>query len=81
MKILYVTPHPNAKYGLFNRFTYPSLTLKQLAAITPPEHFVEIVDERIEKINFQKSEYPEIFHRVSSFVHRIFVRILPLGML
>ena len=55
MKILYVAPHPNAKYGLFTRFTYPSLTLKQLAAITPPEHSVEIVDERIEKINFKKS--------------------------
>jgi len=54
MKILYVTPHPNAKYGLFTRFTYPSLTLKQLAAITPPEHSVEIVDERIEKINLKK---------------------------
>ncbi len=55
MKILYVAPHPNAKYGLFTRFTYPSLTLKQLAAITPPEHSIEIVDERIEKINFKKS--------------------------
>ena len=55
MKILYVTPHPHAKYGLFSRFTYPSLTLKQLAAITPPEHSVEIVDERIERINFKKN--------------------------
>jgi len=54
MKILYLTPHPNAKYGLFTRFTYPSLTLKQLAAITPDKHSVEIVDERIEKINFSK---------------------------
>lgn len=55
MKILYVTPHPHAKYGLFSRFMYPSLTLKQLAAITPPEHSVEIVDERIERINFKKN--------------------------
>jgi len=55
MKILYVTPHPNTTYGLFSRFTYPSLTLKQLAAITPPEHSVELVDERIEPINFNKN--------------------------
>ena len=54
MNILYVTPHPNAKYGLFTRFVYPSLTLKQLATITPPEHSIDIIDERIERINFQK---------------------------
>ena len=54
MKILLLMPHPNAKRGLFSRFTYPSLTLKQLAAIIPSEYSVEIVDERFEPINFNK---------------------------
>jgi radical SAM superfamily enzyme YgiQ (UPF0313 family) len=45
-------PHPHAKYGLFSRFTYPSLTLKQLAAITPSDHDITIIDERYEYINF-----------------------------
>ena len=52
MKILLTMPHPHAKYGLFSRFTYPSLTLKQLAAITPPEHDITIIDERFDYINF-----------------------------
>lgn len=54
MKILLIMPHPNAKIGLFSRFTYPSLTLKQLAAITPKKHSLDIVDERFERINFNK---------------------------
>jgi radical SAM superfamily enzyme YgiQ (UPF0313 family) len=54
MKILLVMPHPNAKTSLFSRFTYPCLTLQQIAGITPKEHFVEIVDERFEKIKFNK---------------------------
>ena len=48
MKILLTMPHPHAKYGLFSRFTYPSLTLKQLAAITPLEHDLTVIDERYE---------------------------------
>ena len=34
--------------------SYPSITLKQLAAITPSEHSVELIDERCKKINFTK---------------------------
>jgi len=52
MNILLVSPHPNAQRSFFSRFTYPSLTLKQLAAITPSEHTVRIVDERFELIPF-----------------------------
>jgi len=54
MKILLVSPHPNATRGLFSRFTYPSLTLKQLAAITPSEHSVDVIDERFELVPFDK---------------------------
>ena len=54
MKILLIMPHPNPKRGLFTRVNYPSLTLKQLAAITPPEHEIDLVDERCEPINFDK---------------------------
>jgi radical SAM superfamily enzyme YgiQ (UPF0313 family) len=54
MKILITMPHPHAKYGLFSRFTYPSLTLKQLAAITPLEHDLTIIDERYENIDFNR---------------------------
>ncbi len=51
MKILMIMPHPNAKRGILRRIFYPSLTLKQLAAITPPGHELEFVDERVEPIN------------------------------
>jgi len=54
MKILLVMPHPNQKRSFFAKFNYPSLTLKQLAAITPPEHELDLVDERYEPINFNK---------------------------
>lgn len=54
MKILLVNPHPHAKRTLFSRFTYPSLTLKQLAALTPPDHSVEVVDERFAPLNFHR---------------------------
>ena len=54
MKILLTMPHPNPKRSLFTRINYPSLTLKQLAAITPPEHELDLVDERCEPINFDK---------------------------
>jgi len=54
MKILIVMPHPNAKRGFFNRINYPSLTLKQLAAITPPNHELDLVDERAEPIKMDK---------------------------
>lgn len=54
MKVLLVMPHPHARRSLFARFTYPSLAMQQLAGITPPEHEVEIVDERFKDINFNK---------------------------
>ncbi len=54
MKILLAMPYPNAKRSLFSRFMIPCLTLQQIAGITPQEHTVEIVDERFEKINFDK---------------------------
>jgi radical SAM superfamily enzyme YgiQ (UPF0313 family) len=53
MKILLVMPHPHHRRNLFSRFTYPSLTMQQLAAITPVEHDVKIVDERFEDIDFR----------------------------
>ena len=55
MEILLTMPHPNPKRRLFDRFNYPSLTLKQLAAITPPGHNLELVDERYEPIDFNKN--------------------------
>ncbi|MFH1101693.1 MAG: radical SAM protein [Methanobacteriota archaeon] len=54
MNILFVMPHPHARRSVFSRFTYPSLTLQQLAAITPKQHEVKIVDERFEKLDFTK---------------------------
>lgn len=61
MKILLVQPRMSKSKpkisGFFsnisNKLLVPSLTLEQLAAITPPEHDIKIVDERIgQKINF-----------------------------
>jgi len=55
MKILLVMPHPPRKRrGILDRFSYPSLTLQQIAGITPRRHSVTIVDERYEDINFNK---------------------------
>jgi len=53
MKILLVSPHGSRPRGFFARLTYPSLSLQQVAAITPPEHEVTIVDERFEDIDFR----------------------------
>jgi radical SAM superfamily enzyme YgiQ (UPF0313 family) len=52
MKILLIMPHPNKRRNLVSKFNYPSLTLQQVAAITPSEHDVELVDERYEPVNF-----------------------------
>ena len=54
MKILLIMPHSKNKRSFFSRLNYPSLTLQQVAAVTPLEHNVEIVDERYENINFNK---------------------------
>lgn len=56
MKILLVMPHPNPKRSIFSKFQYPSSTLQQVAAITPSEHDVTIIDERYEPIRYS-SEY------------------------
>lgn len=55
MKILLIIPHTNPKRNFFARFLYPCLTLQQLAGITPREHSVELVDERYERIDFNKN--------------------------
>ncbi|MCK4995504.1 MAG: B12-binding domain-containing radical SAM protein [Thermoplasmatales archaeon] len=54
MKILLVKPYPNPKHNFINKFSLNSLTLKQIAAITPPEHDVDIIDEKYEKIIYSK---------------------------
>lgn len=55
MKILLIMPHYGAYRGLIARFTYPCLTLQQIAGCTPKEHIVEIVDERYSNIPFHKN--------------------------
>ena len=47
-------PHLNPKRKFLSKFQYPSLTLQQVAAITPENHDIEIVDERYEKIDLEK---------------------------
>ena len=54
MNILLIMPHPNSKMNFLSKFQYPSLTLQQIAGITPREHKIEIIDERYERINFGK---------------------------
>ncbi|MCJ7571834.1 MAG: B12-binding domain-containing radical SAM protein [Candidatus Thermoplasmatota archaeon] len=54
MKILLVSPHPNSKKSFLNKLQYPSLTLQQIAGITPREHDVKIIDERYKDIDFNK---------------------------
>ncbi|MDG6229654.1 MAG: radical SAM protein [Candidatus Thermoplasmatota archaeon] len=54
MRILLVMPHPSPKRSIFSRFQYPSSTLQQIAAITPDEHQIEIVDERYEDLRFSE---------------------------
>ena len=55
MKILLLMPHPNPKRSFFSKFQYPSSTLQQIAALTPAEHQVDIIDERYEPIRFDSS--------------------------
>ncbi len=55
MKILLIMPHPNPKRSFLSKFQYPCLTLQQIAGITPREHDVKIIDERYEKIRFNKN--------------------------
>ena len=62
MKILLV--YPKSEYGIgsgkkkkvwaASYFGYPSITIPHIAAITPREHSVEILDENYEDVDFEK---------------------------
>jgi len=54
MDILLVMPHPNPRRTILDRFSYPALTLQQIAGITPPDHSVDIIDERYRDITFDE---------------------------
>jgi radical SAM superfamily enzyme YgiQ (UPF0313 family) len=55
MKILLVEPHLCVKRDwLFKFVCYRSLALEQIAALTPPEHEVEIVEEKFQDVDFSK---------------------------
>ena len=49
-------PHSNPKRSFFSKFQYPSSTLQQIAALTPQEHQVTLIDERYKDVPFS-SEY------------------------
>ncbi len=55
MKIMLVMPQPDHRKTVFDKFMYPSLTLQQIAGITPRHHFVKLIDERYENINFHEN--------------------------
>ena len=61
MKILLIIPASNTNANLYdsllNRLCsiWPPVTLRQLEAITPSKHEVELVDENYEQINFTKN--------------------------
>lgn len=52
MKILLITPSMDKRLGRFLRM--PQLTLGVISALTPPEIEVDVVEEEIEKIDFDK---------------------------
>jgi hypothetical protein len=57
MRILLIMPCSDKKKYLFSKFQpfldfHPSLTLKQIASITPNNHLVKIIDERYQKNKF-----------------------------
>lgn len=56
MNILLVMPHSNPNRSFFSKFQYPSSTLQQIAALTPREHQVTLIDERYKDVPFS-SEY------------------------
>ncbi len=59
MKVLLILPHPypefRATQSLGKRPKTPPLNLPYLAALTPPDVEVEIVDESVEEIDFEKN--------------------------
>jgi radical SAM superfamily enzyme YgiQ (UPF0313 family) len=56
MKIKLIYAHTGSKSNLFKKIVYtsiyPSLTLEQLAAATPKNHDITLIDERYQKINY-----------------------------
>lgn len=56
MRILLIEPNEGVKLTFSYRFgMFRSLSLEQVAALTPPEHDVTIINEKIETINFKES--------------------------
>ena len=58
MKILLISPDLEGSLYRYSRrevrsFSFPRLTLPILAALTPPEHSVRLVDESVEDIDFE----------------------------
>lgn len=57
MKILLISPDLKGSVFRYSRsevrtFSFPRLTLPLLAALTPPEHSVRLIDESVEDIDF-----------------------------
>ncbi|MCD6237198.1 MAG: B12-binding domain-containing radical SAM protein [Thermoplasmata archaeon] len=57
MRVLLILAHTNTKvtslHELIYNYLHPSFTLEQLAAITPKQHQVELVDMRYQKVDFE----------------------------
>ena len=55
MHILLIEPNEGAKQALQYRFgLFRSLSLEQIAALTPPEHNVTILNEKIQTIDYTR---------------------------
>ena len=55
MRILLIEPHEGAKQAFQYRFSiFRSLSLEQIAALTPPEHDVTILNEKIQTIDYTR---------------------------
>jgi len=55
MKILFIQPRSHregSNYKDLSFMEFPPLTFPTLAAFTPPDHSITMIDERIEKIDF-----------------------------
>lgn len=51
MKVLLIFAHYGPKHSILQRFLLPSMTLKQLAAVIPSKHEVELLDERYQTVD------------------------------
>jgi len=54
LKILLIQPYHPSNVKLFGKMYMSQLTLPVVAALTPPKHEVEIIDENVETINFDE---------------------------